>query len=202
MMNYVRLLALALLALPASAAAVVPATPCTGLIGCTGGGAVRGSNVIVNNLAEAANLMIMVAAALSVVFIVYAGFRMVIALGDESQIGEQKHAVMYALIGLLVVVLSQLIVSFVGTQNYGQAGDPRNLFINAAGSAVSILLTVFNAAMVVSIIIGGGYMVHSQGKSDQFAKGKTIITWSIIGAVIANLANALVQAFVSLLGVN
>ncbi len=198
MKQFLRLSAFALLGLPIIASAAVPPVPCNGLIGCGGGPA----NVIAGNLVEGVNLMIMVAAALSVVTIVYAGFRMVIALGDESQISEQRNAVIYALIGLLVVILSQLIVSFVGTQNYGQAGNPNDLFINLSGSIVSILLTVFNVAMVISIIIGGGYMVHSQGKSDQFTKGKTIVTWSIIGAVIANLANALVQSLTMLLGVN
>lgn len=202
MITRIRLLALGLLALPSVMLAAVPVTPCTGLIGCNGGGAVTGSNIIVDNLSQVANFMILVAAALSVVFIVYSGFRMVIAMGDDSKISEQKNAVLYVLIGLLLVILSQLIVSFVGTQNYGQTGDPNDFFINASKSAVSILLTLFNAAMVVSIIIGGAYMVHSQGKSDQFGKGKTIVTWSIIGALVANLANALVQALVRLFGVS
>lgn len=197
-----RLAALNLLFVPSVMMAAVPPTPCTGLIGCAGGGAVAGSNVIVDNLSQVANFMILVAAALSVVFVVYAGFRMVFALGDDSQISEQKNAVFYVMMGLLFVILSQLIVSFVGTQEYGQSGDPNDFFINASKSAVSILLTLFNAVMVVAIIVGGAYMVHSQGKSDQFTKGKTIVTWSIGGALVANLANALVQALVRLFGVS
>lgn len=197
-----RLAASNLLFVPSVMMAAVPPTPCTGLIGCAGGGAVAGSNVIVDNLSQVANFMILVAAALSVVFVVYAGFRMVFALGDDSQISEQKNAVFYVMIGLVFVILSQLIVSFVGTQEYGQSGDPNDFFINASKSAVSILLTLFNAVMVVAIIVGGAYMVHSQGKSDQFSKGKTIVTWSIGGALVANLANALVQALVRLFGVS
>lgn len=202
MISLLRATAFSLLFLPSVMAAAVPPTPCTGLIGCAGGGAVAASNVIVDNLSQVANFMILVAAALSVVFIVYAGFRMVIALGDDSQISEQKQAVFYVLIGLLLVILSQLIVSFVGTQEYGQSGNPNDFFLNASRSAVSILLTLFNAAMVIAVIVGGAYMVHSQGKSDQFTKGKTIVTWCIGGALIANLANALVQALVRLFGVS
>jgi hypothetical protein len=201
MRTLLRLSALTLSMLTASAFAAVPPTPCTGLIGCNGAGAVDGSNVIVDNLSQAASLLIMVAAALSVLFIVYAGFRMVIAIGDDSQIGEQKNAIIYVMIGLLFVILSQLIVSFVGTQNYGQVGDPKDFFLNFTSYGVSILLTLFNAAMVVAVIIGGGYMVHAQGKSDQFTKGKTIIQWSIGGAIFANLANALVQALARLFNV-
>ena len=182
-------------------AAGVPSTPCTGLIGCSGGGAVPASNVIVTHLPLAANLMIMIAASLAVLFIVYAGFRMVFALGDESQISEQKNAVMYALGGVLVVILSQLAVSFVGTQNYGQGGDPKDLFINASKAGISILLTIFTGTMVIAIIIGAARMLHAQGKSEEFTKGKTIITYAIGGAIIANLANALVQALAKLFNV-
>lgn len=195
-------LASALLMVPATVhAGAVPKTPCNGLVGCAGAGlqAVAGSNLIVTNLSQAATLLILIASALSVLFIVYAGFRMVTALGDDSQISEQKNAIVYVMIGLLVVILSQLIVSFVGSQEYGQSGVAGDLFLNATKSGISILLTIFNAAMVVAVIVGGGYMVHAQGKSDQFTKGKTIITWSIMGALVANLANALVQAIASLL---
>ncbi len=186
---------------PAYAHAAVPPTPCVGLIGCAGGGAVDASNLIVENLPQLANFLVMIASALAVLFIVYAGFRMVISLGDESNISEQKNAVIHSMIGLMVVIFSQLIVSFVATQEYGQSGDPNNFFLNATSSGISILLTLFNVAMVVAIIVGGGYMVHAKGKSDDFSKGKTIITYAMIGALIANLANALVQALASLFGV-
>jgi hypothetical protein len=183
-------------------AQAVPSTPCTGLIGCNGGGAVSGSNIIVNNLSQAANFLIYMGAALSVLFIIYAGFQMVISLGDESKISEQKNAIIYVMVGMTVLILSQLIVSFVGSQNYGQVGDPKDFFLNFIRSGVSILLTVFNGAMVIAVIAGGGYMVHAQGKSDVFNKGKTILTWAIGGALFANLANALVQALARLLRVS
>lgn len=210
MRTFLHLPALGLLLFPAPLFARtigvgLPDTPCDGLVGCTdSGGSVEKANFIADSLPQVAELLILVAAALSVLFIVYAGFRMVIALGDESQITEQKNAVIYVMVGLATVILAQLVVSFVGTQDYGQ-NDPsiwtanNDFFLYITKEGISILLTLFNAAMVVAIIVGGGYMVHAQGKSDQFTKGKTIVTWTIIGAVIANLANALVQALVRLL---
>jgi hypothetical protein len=178
-------------------AAAVPDTPCTGLIGC----GAAGSNVILNNMPSVATLMMIVAGSTAVFFIVLAGFRMILALGDEGQIADQKKAVLNVLLGLVVVILSQAIIGFVGTQNYGQGGNPLDLFLNVVGFGISILLTVFNAAAVIAIIYAGIRMVYAQGKADEFAKGKTIITWTIGGAVIANLANALVQALAAIFGV-
>lgn len=181
--------------------AILPPTPCTGLVGCADGQAIPASNVIVTNLPQFADFLILVGSALSILFIVYAGFRMVIANGDDSQISEQKTAITHVMLGLTVMILSQLVVSFVGTQEYGQSGDPKDFFLNATSAGISILLTIFNAAMAVAIVVGGAYMVHAQGKSDQFMKGKTIITYAIVGALVANLANALVQALANLLNV-
>ncbi len=178
-------------------AAAVPNSPCTGLIGCGAGGA----NIVLMNLPALGSLMVMIAAALSVVFIVLAGLRMVTAMGDEGQIGEQKKAVLHVLIGLVIVILSQSIVGFAGTQNYGQGDNPLDLFLNGSAHAVSIMLTIFNAVMIVAVIVGGARMVYAQGKSDEYNKGKTIITWCIGGAVVANLANALVQSLAYIFGV-
>ncbi len=180
-----------------TAHAAFPDTPCPGLIGCGG----RSANIVITNLPALGSLMVMIAAALSVVFIVLAGLRMVTALGDEGEVGAQKKAVLHVMIGLLIVILSQSIVGFAGTQKYGQGDNPLNLFLNGSAHAVSIMLTIFNAAMIIAVIIGGARMVYAQGKSDEFNKGKTIITWCIGGAIIANLANALVQSLAYIFGV-
>jgi hypothetical protein len=178
-------------------AAAVPDTPCTGLIGC----GAAGSHIILNNMPALSTLLMIIAGSSAVFFIVLAGFRMVAALGDDGQIADQKRAVLNVLLGLGVVIISQAVVGFVGTQNYGQGSNPLDLFINLIGFGIFVLLNIFNATVVIAIIYGGMRMVYAQGKSDEFAKGKAIVTWSIGGAVVANLANALVQALATIFGV-
>lgn len=179
------------------ALAAVPDTPCGDLPGC-GAGA---SNVIQNNAPKVAGLGVAIAAGCSVLFIAWAGLKMVLARGEESQIGEQKQAIFYALVGLAVAFLAQGIVSIIGTQDYGQMQGPGNLPANIIASGVNIILTVFNVLFVLVVIYAGIRMVYAQGKSDEFNTGRKMITWSIIGAIVTNLANALVQAFVAIFGV-
>jgi Tfp pilus assembly protein PilN len=45
--------------------------------------------------------------------IIYGGFRYVTSAGDSSKITAARQTIMYALVGLVVVALSQLLVKFV-----------------------------------------------------------------------------------------
>lgn len=180
------------------ALSAVPSTPCTGLIGCGGGS----SNIALAAIPDLAIIMISIAGGAGVLFVAWAGLQMVLALGNEGKITEQKWAVVYVLCGLALASLSQLIVSLVGTEprlDDIDAGPTAPLQVIAAG--VDIILTVFNTVFAAAIIVGGIRMVYAQGKSDEFNIGRKIIFWSIIGAVITNLANALVQVIAAMLGV-
>lgn len=181
----------------AQALNTLPNTPCNGLIGC-GGGA---QNVILANIPQLATLMITIASGCAVVFIAWAGFQMVTALGNESKISEQKNAILYVLGGLGIIILSQTAVTLVGTDPNIGSINASNLPVAGMAAAVRILLTLFNGAFAIAIIIGGIRMVYAQGKSDEFNAGRKIIFWSIVGAIITNLSNALVQALATLFGV-
>lgn len=169
---------------------MVPSTPCTGLYGC-GGGAANLFNT--GTLANAALLLLQFAAGAAVLFIVIAGFNMVTHLGDEGKVSQAKNGILYALGGLSVAIISQVIISSVGTENYGQ-GAGGNLPIMILGNIVRILRTVLNPILAVVIVLAGIYMVYAQGKPENYEKGKNILQWAILGAIIVNLANALVQA--------
>lgn len=157
------------------------------------------ANIFLSTLPNLAFFLLQIATGLSVLFIVYAGFQMVINLGDEGKVGTQKTAIFYSLAGLFVAITSQLIVSFVVTHNWGQnAGG--NLVINLIAAAVSVLLTVFNGVFVVAIIYYGMRMLMASGDSGAFNSARTGITWAIVGAIIVNLANALVQGVTTFFG--
>jgi len=154
------------------------------------------ANLFTSTFPNLAVLMLQIATALSVLFIVWAGVQLVLNMGDEGKVGNQETGIFYALAGLFVAIASQLIVSFVVTQDWGQdAGG--NLPINVLASAVGSLLTVFNGIFILAIIYYGMRMLMAAGDSGAFNSARTGITWAIIGAVIVNLANALVQGVTS-----
>jgi hypothetical protein len=45
--------------------------------------------------------------------IVVGGFRYVTSAGDSTKVGSAKNTILYALIGLIIVALAQIVVRFV-----------------------------------------------------------------------------------------
>ncbi len=54
--------------------------------------------------------------AASVIMIIYGGFRYITSGGESGRVGAAKNALLYAIIGLVIVALAQLIIHFVLSQ--------------------------------------------------------------------------------------
>ncbi len=55
--------------------------------------------------------------AVSIIMIIYGGFRYITSGGDSGRVGNAKNTLIYAIIGLVIVALAQLIVHFVLNQS-------------------------------------------------------------------------------------
>lgn len=60
---------------------------------------------------------------LAIAFIIYAGFIFIVAGGDEEQVGKAKKIILYAGIGIVVVLLSFAIVQFFISVGLGAGGE-------------------------------------------------------------------------------
>ena len=61
-----------------------------------------------------AALAILGAGALSIIFIFWGGFSFILSGGDETKVKEALHTIRYAIIGLLVAIISLMVVPFIG----------------------------------------------------------------------------------------
>ncbi len=121
---------LILLALPVAVPAAVSAS--TG--GCknnitqniAGGASSTGSDVncesndSTNNIGNLAknivNIFSFIVGAVAVLMIIYGGFRYITSGGDSGSVGNAKNTLIYAIVGLIIVALAQIIVQFVLSQ--------------------------------------------------------------------------------------
>lgn len=192
---------LSLALLPVTAFAL-PIAPCDPLqFGCGSGPA----NYVERFLTGGGNggialFMLQLAAALAVLFIVWAGVQLIFSMGDEGKVTQHKWAMAYALIGLVVAILGQFLVSAIASTNFGQ-GTGRTLPLTFVASAVLFLRTILNATFVIMTVVAGLRMVYAQGKTEDYEKGKTMMKWAIGGAVMVNLASALVNAVTGYFGI-
>ena len=67
-------------------------------------------NTLIKNVV---NILSMIVGVAAVIMIIYGGFRYVTSGGDSGSVTTAKNTILYALIGLVVVALSQVIVKFV-----------------------------------------------------------------------------------------
>jgi hypothetical protein len=62
------------------------------------------------------NIFSIIVGAAAVIMIIYGGFRYITSGGDSGKVGNAKNTIIYALIGLIIVALAQVIVRFVLTK--------------------------------------------------------------------------------------
>jgi hypothetical protein len=90
--------------------------PADGAVGtdCTNIDDNNGGTDKVNTLiTQIINVFSVIVGAVAVVMIIIGGFRYVTSGGDSGKVGSAKNTILYALIGLVIVALAQVIVKFV-----------------------------------------------------------------------------------------
>ncbi len=78
-----------------------------------GGCETNGSSGITTILRTVINIMSFVVGAVSVIMIIIGGLRYVTSGGNDQNIAGAKNTIIFALIGLVIVALAQIIVEFV-----------------------------------------------------------------------------------------
>jgi hypothetical protein len=89
----------------------------TGDTTCQASGSDDRLNNIVNWIVDTFSWLVGI---VSVIMIVYGGFRYVTSGGDSGKITTAKNSIIYAIIGLVIVAAAQFIVNFVVAKTQGQ----------------------------------------------------------------------------------
>lgn len=101
----------------------------TGGEGCEDDGGTNFGGIV----SRVINILSILVGAVSVIMLIVGGFRYVISNGDSNATKGAKDTIMYALIGLIIVLFAQVIVRFVWTNasdsTGGGGGTPKPGFI-------------------------------------------------------------------------
>lgn len=143
------------------------------------------------------NLIQAFVGSIAVLVIILSGFRMVTSAGEEEVIGKQKKRIAVALIGLIVIGISEFVVKdFI----FPEAGTKAV----AAEKGVEMIVNITNFASgfvgtisFVFLIYGGWHYIASFGNPEKMGKAKKIIIGALLGIVIAIAAFAIVNTFIS-----
>lgn len=89
----------------------VNGTPGTGTTGCDQG--TTSNDTIENTLKAVVNILSVIVGVVAVIMIIIAGFRYITSGGESSNVSGAKNAIIYAIVGLVIVALAQILVRFV-----------------------------------------------------------------------------------------
>src|SRR6185312_3712079 len=92
-----------------SGAATAAGASGTDLCGGTG---VQGTD-LASLAAKIVDIFSIVVGAVAIIMIIYGGFRYITSGGDSNRVGSAKNTLIYAIVGLIIVALAQVIVHFV-----------------------------------------------------------------------------------------
>lgn len=93
---------------------------CEGVEGASGEGCDTNGDpdsTLTNVAADITRWFSIIVGAISIIMIIYGGFRYITSGGDSNRVGAAKNTLIYAIIGLIIVALAQIIVSFVINQS-------------------------------------------------------------------------------------
>jgi len=80
---------------------------------CNAGG--NDNNDLKALAARVVNIISLLVGIVAIIMIIYGGFRYITSGGDSGRVGNAKNTLIYAIIGLIIVALSQFIVHYVLT---------------------------------------------------------------------------------------
>ncbi|MEO8065891.1 MAG: MMCAP2_0565 family pilin-like conjugal transfer protein [Candidatus Doudnabacteria bacterium] len=146
----------------------------------------------------------------ALIMVVYSGFRMIIAQGNEEALTVAKGSLQWAISGLILAMFAFVIVSAVGnylgvrdlTGSYTGNNPVQNpiaadSFLNLLYQMLDGFLGVTGFLAILMIIFGGFRYITSAGNEEQAASAKTTLQWSIIGLVVILLSYVLVRATIT-----
>jgi type IV secretion system pilin len=148
------------------------------------------------------DIILRLAALVTVGYIIYAGVQYVTAQGEPDKAKRALNTIINASIGLGITIISAATVSFIGHRLGANVATTEGLPKVAAdkGSLAVLLNIVFGvlaAASLLVLVIAGLRYVMSGGDPNTMTKTKNTIIYSAIGLVVAMSGFAMVAFLLS-----
>ena len=70
-------------------------------------------NPVVDTLTIVINILSFIAGVLAVFLVMYGGFKYIVSAGDAGKVTSAKNTILYALVGIVVVVISRQLILFI-----------------------------------------------------------------------------------------
>jgi len=132
----------------------------------------------------------------AVLVIIVRGFTVMVSGGNEEELGKAKKHLMYAVAGLFVIILSEVIIRGVVFPENGEAMPDPEIAKFIIVKIVNYVVGFISIIAFVSLFYSGYLYVTSAGNEEATAKVKKIFTASVIAIVLALGSFAIVNTLI------
>lgn len=133
----------------------------------------------------------------AVLIIIIRGFKVLTSGGSEEELTKAKQHLMYAVAGLFVILLSEVVIRGVVFPENGQAMPNPEIAKFIIVKMVNYVVGFISIIAFVSLFYAGYLYVTSAGEEEATAKVKKIFTASVIAIVLAFGAFAIVNTLIT-----
>jgi hypothetical protein len=145
----------------------------------------------------------------AILYVVFAGFKMVISQGDSEKLADAKNSLQWTLSGLVLIIISFSLVyavsEFIGAAdvnpdvnnpNNTQVNNPINspTFAAFTGRILTQFLGVAGVIAMLMIVINGFRYMMAGGNDEQTESAKQGLQWAVIGLCVIALGYVIVVA--------
>lgn len=133
----------------------------------------------------------------AILYFVVAGVRLLFSMGDNEKLTKTKKQLTWAILGLAVAGLSEIVVFRIIFPDQGTRLPDTQEFAKLVVQ-ITNYVSGFISTIAVSMLIYAGYLYVTSVGGASLDKAKKVLTGAIIGLLIAMAAFGLVNTFIKL----
>ena len=132
---------------------------------------------------------------LAVIWIIISAIRMIMAQGDESVLTEQKRSILYAIIGLMAIILVERAINII----YGAPGAnstqlvPQQRFDDEVYGLVAFIKALAGTIAIFMIVVSGIRTLMAMGQEDEISKQRKSLLYIAIGMILLLIDKIIVE---------
>jgi len=136
------------------------------------------------------NRIVSYTALLATIAIIIAGFYLILGLGDDSSKETAKKIILYTIVGIIIIGLANIIVSFIYYILNGGGSDAvlRGIVVGFIQRVLSFLSLI----ATITVIIAGFYLILSLGDDTGKDRAKKIILYTLVGLFVILVSRVIV----------